>query len=479
VADEPTVRAEAEVRLWGDTVGALVELDSGRVLYEYDPEFGRRGLEISPIQLPTDRLGPQRFDELRRMPAFEGLPGVFADALPDAFGRRVIRAYYAARGEGERALSPVQRLLYVGERALGALTFHPVEDPPTRRADRESLEIAALAHDAARILRGDPDIAIPEIYRIGSSAGGQRPKAIVHFHPETKIVRSGATPIEPGEIACIVKFDGVEGADELGSPQHYNRVEAAYGDMARAAGIDMAEIDVLGSDGYAHLLVHRFDTKHGERIHQHTFGGMVHVDYNEPGASSYEEYLRTILRLGMAYDSLREAYRRMVFNVMAVNQDDHVKNLSFHMDRAGEWSLTPAYDITFASGSRWTATHQMRVRDKTHGITNGDLLAVAKQFGLKKPERVLDRTREAIAEWERLAASYDVQRSASSAERSTLDGIRSPSDWRRPERIERSSGRWMLTNPPDVRRHSKNYKKPIRIYTVNSVYVLIHAYTCL
>lgn len=420
MADEP-IRAEAEVRLWGETVGALVELESGRVLFEYADEFRRRGLEISPIHLPTDRAGPQSFDELRRMPAFEGLPGVFADALPDAFGRRVIRAYYGARGESERAMSPVQRLLYVGERALGALSFHPAEELPARRAEQESLEVAALAHDARRIVRGDPDVAIPEIYRIGSSAGGQRPKAIVHYQPKTKTIRSGGTSLEPGEVACIVKFDGVEGADDLGSPQHYNRVEAAYGDMARTAGVDMHPIDVLGSDGYAHLLVHRFDTKDGERLHQHTLGGMIHVDYNEPGASSYEEYLRTMLRLGMTYDALRQAYRRMVFNVLAVNQDDHVKNLSFHMHPSGEWSLTPAYDITFAFGAGWTANHQMRIRDKTRGITNDDLLAVAKEFGIKKPERILDQTRSALADWERFAASYEVPTDAIRAIRTALD----------------------------------------------------------
>lgn len=424
MAEAPPIRAEAEVRLWGSTVGALVELESGRVLFEYADEFRRRGLQISPIHLPVELSGPQSFEELRRKPAFEGLPGVFADGLPDAFGRRVIRAYYAARGQQERAMSPVQRLLYVGERALGALTFHPSEHLDTRPAERESLDVQALSHDARRIVQGEPEVAIPEIYRIGSSAGGRRPKAIVHYHPETGSLRSGATPVEPGEVRVILKFDGVgddETADELGSPQHYNRVEAAYGDMARAAGVQMAEIDVLETGGYAHLLVRRFDVEDGERLHQHTFGGLVHVDYNDPGASSYEEYLRTVLRLGMAYDALRQAYRRMVFNVLAINQDDHVKNLSFHMDRTGTWSLTPAYDMTFAHGHGWTSTHQMQLRGKTRDIRDSDLLAVAEEFGIKKPDRVLDRTRAAIADWERFAGQYAVPRRAVQAIRGALD----------------------------------------------------------
>lgn len=423
--DEPPIRAEAEVRLWGDLVGALVELESGRVVFEYADEFRRRGLEISPIHLPVEQAGPISFDELRSLTAFQGLPGVFADALPDAFGRRVIRAYYTARGQTERALSPVQRLLYVGERAIGALSFHPAVDIPTRPAELESLELQTLAHDARRIVRGEPDVAIPEIYRIGSSAGGRRPKAIVHHDPETETIRSGGTPLRPGETPCILKFDGIgdeETADALGSPQHYNRVEAAYGDMARAAGVDMAEIDVLEVNGYAHLLVRRFDIQGGERLHQHTLGGMLHVDYNEPGASSYEEYMRTILKLEMAYDALQQAYRRMVFNVIAVNQDDHVKNFSFHMNRTGGWSLTPAYDITFARGTGFTATHQMRVRDKASNIREADLLAVADEFGIKKPERILERTRGAIADWEEFAAEYDVPDRVVRGIRTELDG---------------------------------------------------------
>jgi serine/threonine-protein kinase HipA len=424
VPDAPEVRAEAEVRLWGETVGAVVELESGRILFEYADEFRRRGLEISPIHLPTELAGPQSFEELRRKPAFTGLPGVLADALPDDFGNRVIRAYYAARNEAERAMSPVQRLLYVGERALGALTFHPAEALPVRAAEEESLEIAALVRDARRIIRGEPEVAIPEIYRIGSSAGGRRPKAIVHYDPKRGSIRSGGTPLEPGEVPCILKFDGVGDGDapgEFGPPQAYNRVEVAYADMAVAAGLEMSQIDVLDSDRYAHLLIRRFDLVADRRLHQHTFGGLVHVDYNEPGASSYEEYLRTLFRLGMAHDALEQAYRRMVFNVLAVNQDDHVKNLSFHMRPSGEWSLTPAYDVTFARGHGWTANHQMRVQDKMSGIRQTDLLAVADLFDIKKPGRILEKTRSALADWERLAALYDVPKDSVGFIRKELD----------------------------------------------------------
>lgn len=424
MADPLPIRAEAEVRLWGDTVGALVELDNGRVIFEYADAFRRSGREISPIHLPLAQSGPVSFDELRRAEAFEGLPGVFADALPDAFGRRVIRAYYAARGQSARSLSPVQRLLYVGERAIGALTFHPAEEIPERAAERESLELLALAEDARRIVRGQPDVAIPEIYRIGSSAGGKRPKAIVHYDRSSGTIRSGSLPPERGETPCILKFDGVgdgDTADDLGPPTHHNRVEAAYGDIARAAGLDLPRIEILETNGYAHLLVQRFDLQDGRRLHQHTLGGMLHVDFNSPRGSSYEEYFRTVLRLGLSYDALNEAYRRMAFNVLAVNQDDHVKNFSFHMGPAGAWTLTPAYDLTYAHGTGFTATHQLLLRDKVSGMRLDDLLGPAREFGIKRPRQLLERIRAALADWERHAATYDVPRGAVAAIRRDLD----------------------------------------------------------
>jgi serine/threonine-protein kinase HipA len=411
MADEPAIRAEAEVRLWGETVGALVELADGPIVFEYADSFRRQGLEISPLHLPTRLEGPQTFEELRDRSAFQGLPGVFADALPDAFGRRVIRAYYAARGEEEKALSPVQQLLYVGRRAIGALNFHPAEEP--RPAEEEALNLQELAHDAAHIVDepAEAEVAVPEIYRIGSSAGGRRPKAIVQYDPSTGTVRSGSAERRDGEIPCILKFDGIgedHTREELGAPQHYNRVEAAYADMAEAAGVEMPPIEVLEVHGYAHLLIRRFDIVEDRRLHQHTFGGLTHVDYNDPGASSYEEYFRVIQQLTEAYDTLKQGYRRMVFNVMAVNQDDHVKNLSFHMDRDGRWTLTPAYDVTFAHGGGYTRFHQMRIQDKRSGITEADLRAVADQFSIKNVDQILEEVRGAVEAWERFAARYDV-----------------------------------------------------------------------
>jgi serine/threonine-protein kinase HipA len=337
---------------------------------------------------------------------------VFADSLPDDFGNRVIRAYYAARGHDELAMSPVQRLLYVGERAIGALTYHPAVALPTRPAEQESLEVAALVADARKVVTGHPDVAIPEIYRIGASAGGKRPKALVRYVPATGEIRSGYAPPHAGDVPSVLKFDGVGDADhrtELVTPLPFNRVEAAYAAMARDAGLDMAEVTILeGDGGYAHLLVRRFDLVDGRRLHQHTLGGLLHLDYNDAGASSYEEYLRTALTLGLPPAAILEAYRRMVFNVVAVNQDDHVKNLSFHLHPDGHWSLTPAYDVTFAKGMGFTSQHQMRVADKRAGITRDDLLGVGEQFAIKGAGKLVAHAIDTVRGWPAYAADTAV-----------------------------------------------------------------------
>lgn len=410
------VTASAEVRLWGDLVGGVLELNDGQIVFEYAEAFRTSGLEISPLKLPLRLRRPVQFAELREKEAFRGLPGVLADALPDAFGKTVMRAYYTSRGELERAFSPVQHLLYVGERALGAFTFHPAEELPVRAAETEALEVARLVADARRIIQGGVDVAIPEIFRIGSSAGGMRPKAVVLYNATSGEVRSAFANPLPDDVPAILKFDGVgdiTAASGLGTPQPFNRIEAAYTDMARDAGLDVVDFAVLESaEGHAHLLVHRFDRiaeDSGFRaLHQHTLGGLLHVDYNDPGASSYEEYLRTMLSLDLPPASIDEGYRRMVFNVLAINQDDHVKNLSFHMDPTGTWSLTPAYDLTFSKGRGFTRAHQMRVRDKREGITHSDLLTVAREFGVRAPDRVVARVRDAVARWPEFAARHRV-----------------------------------------------------------------------
>jgi serine/threonine-protein kinase HipA len=421
VAEE---RALAEVWLWDEYVGAVIEMQDNRILFEYSDSFRSAGLEISPLRLPL-QAGVFSFPDLLRKGAFNGLPGVLADALPDAFGTAVMRSYFTALGETQKAMSPVQHLLYAGDRAIGALDFRPASDLGRRAPEEEALEIASLVTDARRIIEGRVDVTIPEIYRIGTSAGGIRPKAVVLFNRSTRDVRSAFATMRPGDEPCILKFDGVgEGgaSNAIGDPEHYNRVEAAYATMALQAGLDVVEIEMVESpEGHAHLAIPRFDIAPTGSLHQHTLGGMLHVDYNDVGASSYEEYLRTILGTGMSAAAVDEGFRRMAFNVVAVNQDDHVKNLSFHMDPTGAWHLTPAYDLTFSKGGRWTAYHQMRVADKRAGITRSDLMGVATRFGVKGAEAMLDQIKDAVASWPRFAQDTGVPPAALASIRTELD----------------------------------------------------------
>jgi serine/threonine-protein kinase HipA len=400
--------AVARIRLWRHDVGAVAEAPDGRVTFEYEPAFARTGLEISPVLLPLARRGPVAFPELTRAEAFLGLPGVLADALPDRFGNAVIAKYFADRGRPDAALSPVQKLLYVGNRAMGALTFHPPER--VRRAEEEPLAIAELVRQARVVIEGRADVAIPELLRVGASAGGARPKALILWNPASGVVRSGFARPQAGDEPWIVKFDGV---GDLGAPDRtprpYNRIEYAYTRLARDSGIEMAEARLIEQDAFGHLLVRRFDREGARRLHLHSLGGMHHVDYNLPGAFSYEQFLRTILTLGLGYTALEEAYRRAVFNVVAVNQDDHVKNISFLMDETGRWRLAPAYDLTYARGHGFTRLHQMSLNGKRDAFVRQDLLALGAFAGIKGDGAdIVDRVIAAMANWPRHAAEARV-----------------------------------------------------------------------
>lgn len=404
--------ALAQVNLWGHLVGAVAEDEDGVVTFEYAPEFRRLGIEISPLRLPLSLEGPVQFLELRRLEAFAGLPGVLADALPDRFGNSVIRRHFIDRGTPTLQFSPVQKLLYIGRRAMGALEFLPPLEGEAG-GNEMPLEVAELVAQARQVVEGRTDLAIPEIIRVGSSAGGMRPKALVLWNEERDTIRSGHAEPREDEGHWILKFDGVQAASHSSrsdpdradeGPMDYMKIEHCYTLMARAAGIDAVETRLLRERGYAHLMVRRFDRGAEGRVHQHSLGGMQHVDFNVPGAYSYEGYLRTILALGMGQQAVTEAFRRTVFNVAGANQDDHVKNLTFLMGRDGVWRLSPAYDLTFAVGENFTRQHQMSVRGKRAGITRSDLEELAAEFGVpRKGQREIDQVAAALGQWKDLA----------------------------------------------------------------------------
>jgi serine/threonine-protein kinase HipA len=398
----------ARVLLWGQTVGAVAEDPSGQVVFEYDPGFRRSGLEISPRHLPLAHAGPIAFPELRRLESFMGLPGVLADALPDRFGTEVIRQYFTRARSPELADRPIQRLLYVGGRAMGALEFAPpLELGP---AEEEILVLRDLVDQSRAVVEGRTDVAIREILQLGSSAGGARPKALVLWNRETDELRSAHAAPRPGDEAWIIKFDGVgEVRAPNAAPQPFNRIELACTRMAREAGITTAEVVPLVDGEYRHLLSRRFDRTAAGRLHYHSLGGLDHADYNTPGSYSYERYLLVCRELGLTPGELDEAYARVVFNLLAVNQDDHVKNFGFLMDRQGRWSLAPAFDLTFAKGSGFTRRHQLSLAGKTDRFTLQDLLALGESLGLRrKGAEKIERCRDALADWPRFAREAQV-----------------------------------------------------------------------
>jgi len=409
----------ARITLWGRDVGAVAEDRRGVIVFEYSEEFRRSGLELSPIHLPLSRRGPVAFPTLQRFESFAGLPGLLADSLPDAFGNAVIRSYFEQRGTPDAALSPVQKLLYLGGRAMGALEFSPPLEGRRNRDSDEALAIATLVEEARRVIEGDPTVAVPEMMRVGASAGGARAKALILWNHGKARVKSAFAPRAAGDEHWLIKFDGVSagaGGHALArkfEPSPFGRIEYAYATMARAAGVEMTETHLLRERDYAHFMTRRFDRDGDARVHMHSLGGMHHADYNVRQVLSYEDYFRTIRLLGMGQPAVDQAYRRMVFNLAARNQDDHVKNLAFLMGIDGTWRLAPAFDMTWAYGGRWAMTHQMTARGTDDAFTRDDLLAMGRTFDVAEDgATILGDIEGALGLWddEARAAGVDATR---------------------------------------------------------------------
>jgi len=410
--------ATARVYMWDRFVGVIAESDTGEIIFEYDRVFRGSGLEISPLQLPLERDGPMQFPELRKSSAFLGLPGVFADALPDAFGNAIIRRYFEEKGRASAALSPVQRLLYVGGRALGALEFRPVieRNPGTE----EVLDVCVLVDQARRVIEGDTSTAIPEIMQVGSTVGGARAKALILWNRETDVVRSGYAKAGRGEEPWIIKFDGVNresGGQEMHAdrrPGPWGRIEYVYARMARDAGIAMSDTHLMIDGELGHFMTRRFDrvaAAGGDfaRIHMHSLGGALHLDHNDQYTFSYEGYFDTIRALGLGQDAVNEAFRRMVFSVATINFDDHLKNFSFLMNPDGTWRLSPAYDVAYAENNAWTRQHQMSINGKFSGITRHDVTTVAQRYDAPADGRmIIDAVSASLDAWPRYSAEAGV-----------------------------------------------------------------------
>jgi serine/threonine-protein kinase HipA len=412
------VSTVAEVRMWGRQIGAVrVDGPGTAATFQYTEAFTRSGIEIAPLMMPLPG-GIYTFPDLPQV-SFQGLPGMLADALPDKFGNAVVDAWLAAQGRLPQDVDVVARLCYTGARGMGALEFRPARGPQSRTST--PVHVDALVELAAEVLRSRGTLrasfaeagrehGLREILRVGASAGGARAKAVIAWNPRTHEVRSGQVPAPPGFEYWLLKLDGVSNDTDrdLADSRGFGAIEYAYSLMAGAAGVRMAECRLLEENGRRHFMTRRFDRlEGGAKVHMQSLAALAHFDFNNPMAHSYEQALTVIRRLGLSMDDLEEQFRRMVFNVVARNQDDHVKNIAFLMDQQGRWSLSPAFDVMYAynpSGS-WTARHQMSVAGKREGITFDDLQSVAETASMKRgrAEAIAREVTAAVARWREFA----------------------------------------------------------------------------
>lgn len=404
----------AEAWLWGTRIGA-VTLPAGErfASFEYDPDFQRSPFELSPIVMP-------RGSQVYRFPAlalesFHGLPGLLADALPDKYGNALIDAWLATQGRSPGEFNAVERLCYTGSRGMGALEFRPARGPAATQA--ETVEIDELVKLASEVLANREQLsvkfggagradALREILRVGTSAGGARAKAIIAWNAQTNEVRSGQVAAPDGFDYWLMKFDGIanDTDHDLTHPQGFGAIEYAYYTMATAAGIEMAECRLFEEGGRRHFMTKRFDRLHdGDKLHMQSLAGLAHLDFNEPRANAYEQAFAVIRTLGLGQQALDQQFLRAVFNIVARNQDDHVKNIAFLMDRGGRWALSPAFDLSYSYNPRgtWTSQHQMSLSGKRDNFTLEDFMAAGRVAGLtnRRARVLIEDVVEAARHW--------------------------------------------------------------------------------
>lgn len=417
----------AEVMLWGERVGALMyDRNTGVYRFGYDPAWKEDGVDIAPLQMPLSaRRDVFEFTSLNPE-TYKGLPGCFADILPDDFGNAVINAWLARQGRDPATFSSVERLLYTGTRGMGALEFHPAISRDSLEGG-ESLELDTLISTAQRVLdersrAGGPVVpdnndGISSIFQVGSSAGGARPKAVVALNKDRTDIRSGQVNAPTGYEHYLLKFDGVvehkSNSEIFGDPKGYGLMEYTYYQMATASGINMEPCEILEDGPRAHFLTRRFDRVGNHKIHMQTLCAIAHADYKRPGQFSYEELFQVARRLRLSRTEAVEIYRRMVFNVVARNQDDHTKNFSFLMDKDGKWRLSPAYDVAYSykPGSHWVEQHNLSLNGKRSGFTRNDVLAVASQIGNFKERDandIIERCADVVSRWRTMATENEV-----------------------------------------------------------------------
>ena len=418
----------AIVKLWGDTIGAVSWLDDRDYgIFEYDKDFLKKGLDVSPIMMSLNdaRTGDGKFSfSSLNKNTFLGLPGMLADALPDKFGNSIIDAWLARNGRDSSSFSPVERLCYTGKRGMGALEFSPAVIE--KYDESVSVEISELVKLAQEIMHERKELnvqigssehenadAILDILRVGTSAGGARPKAVIAMNDKGNIM-SGQADVPKGHDYWLLKFDGVTDL-ELGEPGGYGRIEYAYYLMAKDAGIDMTQCRLLEENGRAHFMTKRFDRANGRKQHMQSLCGIAHYDFNMAGAYSYEQAFEVMRKLRLSKAVATEQYRRMLFNIIARNQDDHTKNISFLMSTNGKWKLSPAYDVTYSHNpaGKWTNQHQMSVNGKRDHFTKEELISTGKSISISRPEEIINDVITSVDKWLEFAEKAGVKKNIS------------------------------------------------------------------
>ncbi|MBQ9509703.1 MAG: type II toxin-antitoxin system HipA family toxin [Bacteroidales bacterium] len=383
--------------------------------FEYDNSFVTRGLEPSPLMMPVREGRVYSFAALNK-DTYQGLPGMLADSLPDTYGRALFDKWLALTGRTSG--NPIETLCFLGKRCMGALEFEPAIE--TANNPDTAFEIDALV-DVARNalaeksqfgvnLNDDKKTAIAEILRLGTSAGGQRAKAIIAYNKETGDVRSGQVNAPEGFDYYLIKLDGVSAKTGFRETENYGRLEYSFYKLAKDCGIEMSECSLIEENGRAHFLTKRFDRENGKKVHMQTLCGLAHYDFRIHKAYSYEQAFSVMRLLRLPYSEAQEMFRRLVFNVVVRNQDDHTKNISFLMGKNGKWRLSPAYDMGYAykPNGGWTATHQMSVNGKFDEITRKDLLVLAEANNIKGAGMVIDEVCEAATHWGQIAQECGV-----------------------------------------------------------------------
>lgn len=412
----------AEIHIWNKLVGYVTwNPNRGIASFEYDTQFVNDGLQLSPIQMPLRKGTVYEFPNLRN-DTFLGLPGLLSDSLPDAYGKALLNQWLALSGRIEGEANPVERLCYQGNRSMGALEFRPAHD--TILEQTSSIEIDELVRVAAMAinqkqnlhteLNDDVKRAILNIIRVGTSAGGQRAKAVIAINDKTGEVLSGQLDAPQGFEHWLIKLDGVS-QGELGDPSEFGRVEYCYHLMAKTAGIDMTECRLLVENNRAHFLTKRFDRiGHNKKIHMQTLCGIAHYDYQAAGLTSYEQACMVLRRLKLSYYEILQLYRRAVFNVVARNQDDHTKNISFLMNEKGQWQLSPAYDVAWAynPAGQWTNQHQMSINFKRDNFVRQDLIALASvaEIDQHSANQIINDVIDVVAAWPSIATAEGISR---------------------------------------------------------------------